>query len=123
LCALKNPNESICDLTTGACIQCITNEDCPMDNPVCNSNICGDCNDDDQCSHLSESAKCVNTECVLACTTNDDCPEMYPFCDSDYVSVSDGRCLNRCNDSEGNDLCPESHTCDVYECVCEYPGC
>jgi len=78
--------EPICD-TTGACVGCVTNEDCAgTDKPLCHPTL-------HQCS-----------ECLLST----DCPATQPACD-----FQDGECRECLVDSDCHapDLCGSDHHC------------
>lgn len=66
-----NPNWHLCegDCTSapGMCVQCLGNDDCPADNPVCQNGTCTGCRTDADCAGKTGFSVCSEGSCVV-CT-------------------------------------------------------
>jgi hypothetical protein len=73
---------SVCDPTTGACVGCLTTNDCPTSAPVCDSVTmqCVQCQTDSNCSGTTPHCDSTSQTCV-ACAKNADCTDpAMPVC-------------------------------------------
>jgi hypothetical protein len=79
-------SEPLCDTVHGQCGQCLGNSDCGAAAPICNvaASRCVQCIVDDQCS----GGKCTEGHCVKLCQGNGDCGGTTPLC-----RTSDGECV------------------------------
>jgi len=53
-----------CSISPLECVACLTNLDCPADNPVCNGGMCTGCRNDTDCQDQSGLPVCHNGACV-----------------------------------------------------------
>ncbi len=112
-----NTAGSVCDVTTGACVQCVASADtCPTGQYcVTASNTCAaGCRDDDACAAVSTDGgtssatpRCnVATRACVACVTDDHCP-------AGNLCVGN-LCVVGCNATRA---CPTGQTCCSGGCV------
>lgn len=109
---------NLCDLDTGACVECIDDTNCPGDKPICSPHhgTCGRCAsngdcgaaapicdlDDGECHECLVDAHCVDgglcdggKHCKAGCNDDGDCPSQKPFCAADFQCrecIADGDC-------------------------------
>jgi len=82
-CMTLTPAKPVCSSTTGACVECVANNDCPDAKPVCSSsNTCGACTADNDCagrgpgvcmSHLD--GRCASTKETIYVQNNGTCAD------------------------------------------------
>jgi hypothetical protein len=95
----------ICDMTTGACVGCLTADDCKntAGRAVCDATTqqCVQCQADADCKGNAAGAVCdtASATCVQ-CEANSDCPTARPVCDADFHTcvagcTTDAQCLAR----------------------------
>jgi hypothetical protein len=103
-----------CDLSTGACFQCVADGDCSAsESPRCDSTAhrCVECDTDQSCG---AGLRCdlVSRRCLPACDSEGACPASYHECDERR-----GVCVE----------CDEDHECDDLEggpyCLLGGAGC
>lgn len=118
-----------CSLSTGACHNCLTFNDClSPDAPVCTDgtpNTCTTCVADSDCAHLSLQ-RCTGTTCVR-CMDPSDCDYSSPVCTGTYQCTgctADAECAlyaasgqTKCH----NGVCTECR--DDLECPSSNPLC
>ena len=68
---LHCPRGSYC--AAGYCLQCVTNQNCPADKPLCDGGRCSGCADDRGCT--KEQPRCSKGRVCVQCINNSDCPE------------------------------------------------
>ncbi len=74
---LSSPcSAGLCDTTSGMCVECLGNTDCPVG--TCESHVCTECTQDVDCMDPA-APRCVANACV-ACTSDVDCSAPVPFC-------------------------------------------
>lgn len=85
--ATRTPGKPVCNTTTGACVACVKESDCPMPNqPLCVGNSCVRCGSSPEatCSATRTPGK---TKCEMMsgacveCLVDSECPGTRPFCD------------------------------------------
>jgi len=61
------PGMSVCDTNTGACVGCVTNSDCSVDTPVCDSGGCRACVADTDCTSgaCADDGKCLDSASLV----------------------------------------------------------
>jgi hypothetical protein len=71
-----------CD-ASGACVECLTNDDCTGERNLCNttSHRCVECLVDGHCHSLVETCSLVLGSCAVKCQTVNQCPGTDPYCD------------------------------------------
>lgn len=113
-------DESLCNPDTGACVGCITDQDCGG-KPFCNAlnGKCSECVGDGDCGvaaahcdigdgecrqclvdgHCGDNEKCNDGHCVLdgPCTSNGQCP------DNQLCNTNDGDCVHCLVNADCND--------------------
>lgn len=98
-----------CNVSTGACSQCLVDADCPS-NQVCNGVVCVGCNEDADCESGQE---CRGSTCVFPCSQAD------PTCPTGQVcNTFQERCVAECTSITD---CGTGETCDGGACVCPIP--
>lgn len=106
---------TVCDISTGACVTCLSDANCDDPTPVCNTSTkkCVGCLADTDCTG---GLICKNNTCVAPpCTTNTDCassPDV-PICDT-----TKGKCVE-CkvnSDCSGLDQC-KNNVCMPPQCT------
>jgi hypothetical protein len=105
----------VCNVTTGVCVVCVTNEDCEQSSangsaPVCDpTNNCVECVTDTDCMNNDPNTPyCVQESCSQ-CRTYMDCPTNYPpGCDS--VLLQCGTC-SVSTDCPPGLVCSSSNAC------------
>ncbi len=91
----QNPEQPVCDPSTGDCVQCLTSADCPDGGYVCNAGACAE-----SCAPIPAPAS--------ICTGGDICPRWAPICDE-----ARGLCGVCAEESD----CPTGMTCELGQCV------
>lgn len=89
------PDGQICDPSTGDCVDCITNEDCPCDQECVQG----------ECGCPPGTIEHPITKCCVECVTADDCEG----CD---VCIS-----GNCEEKDCGDGVINPNTCDCQECL------
>lgn len=112
--------DSVCDVDSGRCVQCLRASHCGDDKPVCKladeaqDNECVQCLDSDDCSSETNPACDLERNVCVECVDNEQCegtPET-PVCDT-----GSHRCVVCNEDSECDS--PTAAQCDssTHECV------
>jgi hypothetical protein len=72
-----------CDPSSGHCVDCTGNSQCPMDHPICDPMAlrCVECEGDSDCN---PGGACVRGQCVPSCASGASCPESAPICTSPH---------------------------------------
>lgn len=114
-CSGNNP---YCDLSQFKCVECVTNDNCPKDAPICN--------EDKKCESCDNGQiyDKVNQICV-GCITNDDCPEESPICNDkkeceacpqdfyyNYKNKTCVECLTSVNCPVDKPICTQENRCE-----------
>lgn len=107
-----NGNANICETNSGACVECLTDTDCPQDNPICDPvrKECGECAADIDCPQTDPVCDLQNGEC-RECLVDDHCP-------SGTLCGTDHKCHNACT-TDVDCTNPERPVCnlDNNDCV------
>ncbi len=125
-CTAPTPH---CNAPTGQCVECRTNNDCPIENPVCiDANTCIGCRNDTDCADRPDTPTCNPTSgSCTTCQTDTDCTDPSAArCDTDM-----GRCVpctenTQCAGIEGAPVCNDGACVECTESddsACEGRAC
>lgn len=111
-------NAKLCDLDTGACVECIEDANCPADQPICSPEhgTCGRCASNADCgaaapicdlsdgecreciidSQCVDGGLCDDHHCKAGCKDDSECPSQKPFCAPNF----------QCTECLANSDCP-----------------
>ena len=105
----------ICDVEKGICVDCLENDDCPIDKPVCNltTGECGECFVSGDCPSSKPICDILAHTCK-ECLAHSDCGGATPYCNS--VSNICVNCITSANCPSGKPFCnPGNNECS--ECL------
>jgi hypothetical protein len=123
-------NLRFCDTSTGACLECKQNSDCPTNAPLCEiaTGRCLECTQNSECPAARPRCIAGRGRCA-ECTSNADCGAAEPRCDlGDFecrsvACTTDAQCSGatpKCNVGSGNCVqCLVNTECPATAPICE----
>lgn len=100
------PSSSPYCLSTGLCsATCVSNSNCPSNTPICNSGTCVQCTQGSNCP--SGSPFCNNNLCSSSCLSSSQCPTSKPICSSGTCL----ECLTNSNCPTQTPICGSRGSC------------
>jgi hypothetical protein len=135
-CVATQPQ--LCDVDSGACVECNTPADCPYSNPGCNYHQCGSCSSDTNCpiglacligntnafyfcgcpdggGCGGDAPACNLVFSLCGCQSSTDCSSLGEVCQ--LSSGRAGSCIPPCTDG-GTDCLPSNQFCDFDSGLC-----
>ena len=99
-------------------VACDDSSECPGDEPICASGVCGDCSLDSQCGDRNAAAPiCLGDGSCAECGSNAQCANPTPICDADEHEcrgcVDHGECASGVCDPNASACVAEAHVVHV----------
>ena len=103
-----------CDVTTGVCLECTTDIDCPAHQPFCSPTNQGEACNPLLSGQCGDGQSCLNSGRCGGCASDEQCPTNTPLC-----NLASGLCEGCVSNSD----CPENMSCLENQCrECATPG-
>ncbi len=101
-----------CDTATNKCVQCLSNAQCSGTAPICSAGqTCTGCSATNPCSGLADPNRvaCATSGACVQCTSNANCSGSTPVCDT--TSNKCVQCVAHADCSGTTPICSASKTC------------
>ncbi len=106
-CDTAGCQEGVCDVESGACVECKNSSDCP-DSKYCAEMTCVQCTNENHCS-TPQASKCEANSCVQ-CSEGADCAHL----NGNLRGCAEGVCVGCATDAD----CQNSFVCDLRTHTC-----
>ena len=78
-CSVISSAHQKCDTTSGRCVECVCDDDCPdRAAPKCSDGVCSSCQTADDCEHLGYNTCFRPSGECRSCSTRSDCTPLAP---------------------------------------------